>query len=775
MNPQMTTAYTLELLHLSDQEASTAAFVDAPALSAVANALRAQDLFNDNVTDNTLFLSSGDIIIPSPFYSASSTVYGAIGIGDMLIQNALGIQASAFGNHEFDSNTLSLSNLIKGIPMLNYTGTAFPYLSCNLNFTPDTNMNPLQVARYGPPLANKITSSVVFTIGGETIGVVGATTPTLRTISSPGNVIALPQPFAGVPSNSELDALAAIIQAEVDGLIAANPGMNKVIALTHMQSISIEIRLAARLRNVDIIVAGGSNTRLFDADDRVRSGDSVQGTYPTFIQDLDNKTTAVVNTDGNYKYLGRLVIGFDLAGNLIPSSYNSTVSGAYATDAQGVALLNLTGNAIADPVIADVVKRLEAAVTISESNILGISTVFLNGNRGGLNDPITVDGVRTQETNLGDLTADANLWYAKLGDPTVTVSIKNGGGIRNSIGITSVPANSTSFVRLPNEELKFANGTVLKPAGGISQNDIASALAFNNILALVTVTKTELKSILEYGISGLRGPQGRMCQVGGVQFTFNSLASASSRIIDLNITSVSPPIPVVSKGVIVGNVNDTFRLVTLDFLLGGGDGYTFPSTGRLNITGGDPGRSSFAFTGSEQDAMAEFLLRFHNSTNPYSQADTDRLGDLRMLDVSFIPTKAPTKSPTKAPTDIPSQSPSVRPVKAPVKVPTPLAVPLPVVVPVPVPVPVASPVTVPAMTPITTPTVPMGVPVTPSVPITAPVRSPEKSPTKTPTVTPTKAPTDAPVQDDCGLLGLNIFCPFTFCGLFGRLIGLCSD
>jgi hypothetical protein len=26
----------------------------------------------------------------------------------------------------------------------------------------------------------------------------------------------------------------------------------------------------------------------------------------------------------------------------------------------------------------------------------------------------------------------------------------------------------------------------------------------------------------------------------------------------------------------------------------------------------------------------------------------------------------------------------------------------------------------------------------------------------------------------CGLLNLSIFCPFTFCGLFGRLFGLCN-
>jgi Nidogen-like len=31
------------------------------------------------------------------------------------------------------------------------------------------------------------------------------------------------------------------------------------------------------------------------------------------------------------------------------------------------------------------------------------------------------------------------------------------------------------------------------------------------------------------------------------------------------------------------------------------------------------------------------------------------------------------------------------------------------------------------------------------------------------------------LQSTCGLLGLRIFCPFTFCGIFGRLLGLCND
>lgn len=59
-------------------------------------------------------------------------------------------------------------------------------------------------------------------------------------------------------------------------------------------------------------------------------------------------------------------------------------------------------------------------------------------------------------------------------------------------------------------------------------------------------------------------------------------------------------------------------------------------------------------------------------------------------------------------------------------------------------------------------------------PTKRPSKRPTKAPTKTPTKAPTKTPTTAPVRPNCGLLGLNIFCPFTFCGLFGRLLGICD-
>ena len=433
--------FTLELLHAADQEAGALAVQDAPRFSAVLNALRAEDLGNDGIADNTLTLSSGDAFIPGLFYDASAAVFGSAGIADIQIQNELGFQAIALGNHEFDFGTAELAALIDGsapgdfsalvgtsLEGLDFTGTDFPYLSTNLDFSTDANLAPLEVAGGQAPQANVVTSSTVIDVNDENIGVVGATTPTLGIISNPGDVTVNPQPFGANPSDAELDALAAEIQVEVDDLLAADPSLNKVVLLAHMQQLDIELALAERLVNVDIIVAGGSNTRLFDDNDRIRPGDSDQGQYPQFVTNAGGTSTAVVNTDGSYKYVGRLVIDFDADGNIIPESYDETISGAYATDAQGVADLN--AESFVDPEVQAIANAIEAQIIATEGNVFGTAEVFLNGNRSGVDTPEDTDGVRTQETNLGNLTADANLAEAKAIDPAVVISLKNGGGIR---------------------------------------------------------------------------------------------------------------------------------------------------------------------------------------------------------------------------------------------------------------------------------------------------------------------------------------------------------
>ncbi|MEO1196803.1 MAG: ExeM/NucH family extracellular endonuclease [Pseudomonadota bacterium] len=665
-------AFTLELLHFADQEAAAAAVADAPNLSAVLNALQAQDLGNDGLADNTLILSSGDAIIPGLFFDASASVFGAAGIADIQIQNELGVQAMALGNHEFDLGTRTLSELITGQDVTDdsdiddgfidtvprsignfdalttsalagqeFGGTEFSYLSANLDFSTDGFTAPLEVEGGQAPQGNTVSSSVVIDTNGENIGVVGATTPTLDIISSPGDVGILPGDFDATPTSAQLDALAAEIQDEVDMLLANNPDMNKVILLAHMQQLDIELGLAARLENVDVIVAGGSNTRLFDDNDIARDGDSDQGQYPQFVTNAGGTTTAVVNTDGSYKYVGRLVIDFDENGNVLADSYDADVSGAYATDDAGVARLG--AESLIDPEIQAIADAIEAEIIATESNVFGGSDVFLNGNRSGVEGD--EDGVRTQETNLGNLTADANLAAAQAVDSTVVVSIKNGGGIRASIGEDVVLPGDTASTRLPNGEVVDGDGNVIKPAGGISQNDISTTLAFNNDLSLMTLTKAELVEVLEYGVAAVPGVSGRFPQVSGIEFSFDPDLPEGSRIVNAEIVAEdgSSIAELVRDGAIVGDATESFRIVTLNFLAGGGDGYPFPQTAeanRIDLTdldqngiddGTRDGAATFADTGTEQDALAEYLT----AIGTFTEADTTQAEDTRIQNLNF--------------------------------------------------------------------------------------------------------------------------------------------
>lgn len=634
--------FTLELLHAADQEAGIPALDDAPRFSAVLNALRNQDLGNDGQPDNTLVLSSGDAIIPGLFFSASEQTLGGAGRADILIQNELGFQAIALGNHEFDLGTDLLADLIGGAtddPTTpedeSFVGAQFPYLSANLDFSTDANLAPFISNDAAAPQTNSLAASTVIDVNGELIGVVGVTTPTIDRISSPGDITISPVPFDGNPTPAQLDALAAEIQADVDALLAANAGVNKVVVLAHMQQIAIEEALAARLRNVDIIVAGGSNTRLFDSNDRPRAGDSNQGEYPTFINDADGNPVAVVNTDGNYKYVGRLVVDFDENGIIDPTSYDAAVSGAYATDAQGVADLNAAG--LVDPEIQAIVDDLRTVIEAQESNVFGISNVYLNGVRGS---------VRTEETNLGNLTADANLAIAReiTGDDTILVSIKNGGGIRDDIGREIVPAGGTGEPELlPNEEIPG-----VKPEGGISQTDIANSLRFNNGLTVLDITRAGLVAVLEHSIAASSlddsNTQGRFPQVSGIEFSFDLTLPADDRIQSAAIKDENGNIidVLVEGGELAGDPEETIRIVTLGFLAGGGDGFPFQDFGSnfqdLDQDDAAPrtGDATFAPDGTEQDALAEYL--FDNFlTTAFDEGDTGRESDERLQNLAFRP------------------------------------------------------------------------------------------------------------------------------------------
>jgi hypothetical protein len=179
-------------------------------------------------------------------------------------------------------------------------------------------------------LKGKIAPSAIITEGGAKIGLVGATTQILESISSPSGTKVKDNDSV---RSDDMDLLAAQLQPVINDLIAQ--GVNKIILMSHLQVLANEKLLATKLQGVDIILAAGSNTRLGDANDTAVAfaghDANFADTYPLVIKDKDGKNTLVANTDNEFTYLGRLVVDFDANGDILPASINPAISGAYAS------------------------------------------------------------------------------------------------------------------------------------------------------------------------------------------------------------------------------------------------------------------------------------------------------------------------------------------------------------------------------------------------------------------------------------------------------------
>lgn len=644
--------FKLQLLHFAD--------VDGPGgADDVRNFSAMVDGFRGMMPQNTLLLSSGDNWIPGPEYFGADdarldAALGAADAGRAHVGwlNALGVQASVVGNHELDLGADTFAELIAADG--DWPGAQFPYLSANIDFSADADTAPLLVAAGQAAAPNSVSSSATITVGGQTIGVVGASSPTFPSITSVGDLEFTPD------DSSDIDALAAIIQAEVDALTAGG-NIDKVILLAHMQQISVEKQLAELLSGVDIIIAGGSNTRLADLSDRLREGDAAADVYPQEITSASGEPVLLVNTDGDYRYLGRLVVDFDAQGRVLPQSIDPIQSGAFATDVLPFASFEPI------PEVVAITEALEEVLVEKDGNVLGLTSVFLDGRRSQ---------VRTEETNVGNLTAEANLWYAQQTESDVLISLKNGGGIRAEIGQVLQPPGTTDPA-----QAQFlapqANVSSGKPAGGISQLDLEQTLRFNNRLVNITVTVAELADIIEHAVAG-DGTPGQFPQVAGVRFSFDpsmpartagdtnrGAATTLSRVLDLAIVDDSGAVidQVAVNGMLQGDLSRSYRLVTLNFLAENcindptndcGDGYPYKGLAAPNMTSlsridtvVDPGQSSFSDAGREQDALAEYLQAFFAEV-PYDLAETDPADDLRIQrlvdgrssSVFALPTKA---------------------------------------------------------------------------------------------------------------------------------------
>jgi 2',3'-cyclic-nucleotide 2'-phosphodiesterase (5'-nucleotidase family) len=422
---------------------------------------------------------------------------------------------------------------------------------------------------------------VVVVEGGERIGILGATTQILEAISSPTGTEVRGFP-TGPGANGEVDdmaLLAAQLQPIIDEMRAE--GINKIILQAHLQNISNEKLLATLLKGVDIILAAGSNTRLGDADDVAVAfpghAADFADTYPLRVTDAEGGTTLIINTDNEYTYLGRLKVDFDAQGRIIVGNLDAdaAINGAYASTAENVAAAwgtttgNLATTAFAEGTKGGAVEKLTdavgAVIAAKDGNVFGYTNVYLEGERAF---------VRSQETNLGSLSADANAFAlreaAGLGLTDVVVSFKNGGGIRAQIGTLSPPLPDGTVDKLPPP----ANPAASKMEGGVSQLDIENSLRFDNKLMAFDTTAQGLKAILEHGVAA-GTLQGRFPQIGGVAFSWDPDLPAGSRVSDIALLDGDGEsvVALYDDGVLQAGVPARITVVTLNFLANGGDGY----------------------------------------------------------------------------------------------------------------------------------------------------------------------------------------------------------
>ncbi|GAB3212640.1 bifunctional metallophosphatase/5'-nucleotidase [Marinactinospora thermotolerans] len=470
-----------------------------------------------------LTLSSGDNFLAGPQFAAS--LDKGVPFYDSLAAGRIDYDAVAIGNHEFDLGPDILADYVSGVP-----GRP-PFLSANL----DVSAEP---ALAGLAEQGGIASSTVVRQRGEQIGVVGATTPALASISSPRDVVVDPD-------------VRGAIQAEVDALTAR--GIDKIILISHLQGIHEDRALLARLRDVDVAIAGGGDELLAADDDPLVPGDTITRDpqtgeplrYPLYAVDAEGVDVPVVTTAGDYKYVGRIVVDFDARGVVTSVAERSgpvRVSGVGADAVRP------------DPVVRRQVTRpVEDYVAGLQARVVASSDVALEGRR----DP----GVRTRETNLGNLLADALLDAGRdqadrYGVAAPQVALQNSGGIRNN---------------------------ALIPAGSVTELDTYAVAPFADFVAVVPdVPRAQVKELLENAVSSAPAADGRFAQVAGVRFTYDpartaqqvddagTVVRAGERVREATLDDGTV---IVADGQVVDGAG--ISIVTNDFSARGGDQYPF--------------------------------------------------------------------------------------------------------------------------------------------------------------------------------------------------------
>ena len=450
-------------------------------------------------SNHVLLVDNGDAIQGEPV--ATMTEGEAI----IDIMNAVGYDSMTIGNHEFDYG------MDRFLELAQKSNT--PYISCNFTYNGELVFDPYVIKEFD----------------GVKIAFVGVTTPETFVSSTPayfqdenGNFI-----YGFCEGNDGQDLYDAV-QAAVDA--ARAEGAEYVFLQAHL---GIEDTCApwqstdviAHTTGIDVVLDGHSHS-VIDPSEPVENTDLDMGD--------------VLNANGEKVMLIACGTKLDYIGAVTISAADGSLSGklyAWEFDDSAADVFGLTGY------VADAMAEATADLDEALSTVVAHSDVGLY-----IYDPEQTDVrlVRRQETNLGDLCADAYRDQAGGAD----VAFVNGGGIRVNI-----------------------------EAGDITMNDILKVHPFGNSLTVVEATGQQILDYLEFNSRATpESEAGGFAQVSGLTYEIHTYIPSSVEIDDHNLfVGVNGEYRV--KNVKVGgedlDLEKTYTVASHDYmLLDAGDGNT---------------------------------------------------------------------------------------------------------------------------------------------------------------------------------------------------------
>ena len=363
---------------------------------------------------------------------------GTLSKGEYIIDimNAVGYDIATIGNHEFDYGMDVFMSLREK--------AEFPYISANFcDLEGNTILDPY----------------VIKELGGWKVAFVGASTPETFTKSTPtyfqdaeGNYI-----YSFCQGEDGANLYAAV-QKAVDA--ARAEGAEIVIVMSHLGTDGSSVPYTSS----DLIV----NTTGINA---VLDGHSHSVWEMELVQNAAGEDVILTSTGTKLNNVGSLFIAED-----------GTLTSALHSE-------SLFQDEEAEAFIATVKAQYEETL----NQVVATTAVDLT-----TKDPATGErAVRTAETNLGDLCADA--YRTVLG---ADIAIVNGGGVRADI-----------------------------PAGDITYGQILSVHPFGNMACLMEVTGQQVLDALEMASRDVPNECGGFLQVSGLSYEIN-VGVASTVVLD---------------------------------------------------------------------------------------------------------------------------------------------------------------------------------------------------------------------------------------------------